>query len=270
PIVGVPACRKFIEPHPFHAVGEKYIAAVTGAADALPIMIPALGEALDRQRLLEMVDGLMFTGSPSNVAPRHYGGALAQADIELDPHRDATTLPLIRAAVSQVVPVLAVCRGFQEMNVAYGGTLHQLVHEVQGKLDHREDKAKPLEEQYGPAHEVRLRPGGALAAIAGTDTIEVNSLHGQAVHRLGAGLRVEATAPDGIVEAFSVEGAPSFALAVQWHPEYRVLENAVSRALFARFGEACRARASARSSGAPPQASHTSTRDSLQAGAVAE
>lgn len=246
PVVGIPACRKFIDPHPFHAVGEKYVAAVSSAADALPLIVPALGEALDRRRLLESVDGLMFTGSPSNVEPRHYGDRLARPDIETDPHRDATTLPLIREAVRDGVPVLAICRGFQEVNVAYGGTLHQLVHEIEGKLDHREDKAQPIDRQYGPAHAVHLTPDGLLAAIAGADTIEVNSLHGQAVDQLGEGLQVEATAPDGIIEAFSVAGSAAFAVAVQWHPEYRVLDNPISRALFAAFGDACRARAAQR------------------------
>ncbi|HMK85777.1 MAG TPA: gamma-glutamyl-gamma-aminobutyrate hydrolase family protein, partial [Steroidobacteraceae bacterium] len=142
------------------------------------------------------------------------------------------------------LPVLAICRGFQEMNVAYGGTLHQRLHEA-GYSDHREDESMPLEVQYGPAHEVRLEPGGTLARIAGRDRLEVNSLHWQGVETLGTDLRVEARAPDGVIEAFRVADSQSFALAVQWHPEWQFESNPFSRALFAAFGEASRRRAAA-------------------------
>jgi putative glutamine amidotransferase len=159
-----------------------------------------------------------------------------------DPHRDATTLSLIPRAVASGVPVLGVCRGFQEMNVAMGGTLHQRVHEVGGFDDHREDKEQPLEAQYAPAHEVVLEPGGLLLSLAGQDRIEVNSLHWQGVDRLAPDLAVEARAPDGLVEAFRVKSAPAFALAVQWHPEWQVMQNPFSQALFAEFGKAARTR----------------------------
>jgi putative glutamine amidotransferase len=231
-----------IGPHPFHAVGEKYIAAVVQAADCLPLLIPVLETPLDVAEILARVDGIFFPGSPSNVEPHRYSGPDSVPGTLHDPHRDATTLTLIPRALEKGVPVLGVCRGFQEMNVALGGTLHQRVHEA-GFEDHREDKEEPLELQYGPAHDVVLEPGSLLRQIAGKDRIEVNSLHGQGVDRLAPGLAVEARAPDGLVEAFRVESAPNFALAVQWHPEWKVMSNPFSMALFAEFGKAARKRA---------------------------
>ena len=139
------------------------------------------------------------------------------------------------------MPVLAVCRGFQEMNVAFGGTLHQKVHEVPGYHLHKENPDDPLDVQYGPSHDVTFEPGGALARLTGTSSATVNSLHAQGVDRLGEELVVDARADDGLVEAFVVRDAPGFNLSVQWHPEWRVRENPVSLALFRAFGEACRA-----------------------------
>lgn len=224
----------------FHAVGEKYIVAVATAARGVPVLIPALGGSLAIGRLLQSVDGLLFTGSPSNVEPHHYQGEASEHGTLHDPHRDATTLPLMRAAIDAGVPVFAICRGFQEMNVVFGGSLHQKVQDQAGKMDHRENSAQPLDLQYAPAHEVRLSEGGLLEGLLGAKVIEVNSLHSQGIDRLGKGLLVEATAPDGMVEAFHVAGAPSFALAVQWHPEWQVMKNPQSVALFEAFGDACR------------------------------
>jgi putative glutamine amidotransferase len=235
-----------IGPHPFHAVGEKYARALLDAADALPLLIPALAEELRLDELLERLDGLLFTGSPSNVEPHHYEGPPSHPGTLHDPARDATTLPLIRKAVRAGVPVLGICRGFQEVNVAFGGSLHQRVHEVAGHLDHRDDETQPLDVQYGPAHEVILEPGGLLRSLAGSDRLRVNSLHWQGIERLGQGLAVEARAPDGLIEAFRVEGTARFALAVQWHPEWKVMDNPFSRALFSAFGAACRDRAESR------------------------
>jgi putative glutamine amidotransferase len=232
--------------HPFHAVGEKYARAVLHAADGLPVLIPALAEELRLDELLARLDGLVFTGSASMVEPRHYEGPPSEPGTLHDPARDATTLPLIRQAVSAGVPVFGICRGFQEINVAFGGSLHQRVHEVPGHLDHRDDESQPLDVQYGPAHEVILEPGGLLRSLAAIDRAQVNSLHWQGIERLGDGLAVEARAPDGLIEAFRVEGAARFALAVQWHPEWKVMDNALSRALFSAFGRACRDRAESR------------------------
>ena len=232
--------------HPFHAVGEKYARAVLEAAGGLPLLIPALAEELRLDELVERFDGFLFTGSPSNVEPHHYEGPPSHPGTLHDPARDATTLPLIRKAVRAGVPVLGICRGFQEVNVAFGGSLHQRVHEVPGHLDHRDDENQPLDLQYGPAHEVILEPGGLLGSLAGADRVRVNSLHWQGIERLGAGLKVEARATDGLIEAFRVEDAARFALAVQWHPEWKVMESPLSRALFSAFGAACRDRAESR------------------------
>ena len=259
PLIGVSACRKYLAPHPFHAVGEKYLAALTVASRGLPLMVPALGQGIGADALLSRLDGLFLTGSPSNVEPHHYRAEVVDPGIAHDPHRDATTLPLIRRAVKLGVPLLAVCRGCQEMNVAFGGTLHQKVQEVEGLMDHREDPSRPLEAQYGPAHEVRFEPRGLLARLAGRTTLPVNSLHAQGVARLADDLRVEATAPDGLIEAFRVEGARTFACGVQWHPEWQVLSNPFSTALFEAFGDACRARA-ARRRDAPPEPAPAASR----------
>ena len=243
PLIGIPADRRMLGHHPFHMVGEKYARAVMDAAGAVPLLIPSLAEELGFDELLERLDGLVFTGSPSNVEPHRYQGPPSEPGTLHDPARDATTLPLIRKAVGAGVPVLGICRGFQEMNVAFGGTLHQKLHEVPGHLDHRDDTAQPLDVQYGPAHEVTLEPGGLLRSFTGTDRIQVNSLHSQGIDRLGAELAVEARAPDGVIEAFRVRDARRFALAVQWHPEWKAMANPFSRALFAAFGQASRERA---------------------------
>src|ERR1700692_4465923 len=242
PLIGIPADRRLCGKHYFHMAGEKYIEAVAAGANAVPVLIPALGSEIDLPSLLDACDGLLLTGSASNVEPHHYGGPASEPGTLHDPNRDATTLPLIPRAVAAGLPVLAICRGFQEMNVAYGGTLHQRLHEVQGYFDHREDESTPLDVQYGPAHEVLLEPGGTLRNIAGRDRLQVNSLHWQGIQSLGKDLAVEARAPDGVIEAFRVASATKFALSVQWHPEWQFEKNPFSRALFAAFGEASRAR----------------------------
>jgi putative glutamine amidotransferase len=244
PVIGIPADRRLLGKNhqPYHLAGEKYVTAVLDAAGGLPLLVPAIGRELQLEELLETLDGLLFMGSPSNVEPRHYRGDPSEPGTLHDPHRDETTLPLIPRAVAAGIPVLGICRGFQEMNVAFGGTLWQKLHEVPGHLDHRDDEQLPIEQQYELVHDVILEPGGELRRLAGTDRIRVNSLHNQGVRELGQGLAVEARAPDGVVEAFRVERAAQFALAVQWHPEWRVSGNAFSQALFAEFGAACRAR----------------------------
>ena len=246
PVVGIPTCRKMLGDHPFHAVGEKYITAVLDVAETLPLLVPAIGREIALEGLLDSFDGLLFTGSESNVEPHHYGGEPSVAGTLHDPARDATTLPLIRAAVAAGVPVLGICRGFQEMNVAFGGTLWQRVHESGQHHDHREDPSDPLDVQYGPSHEVTLVAGGLLHRLHGTDRIEVNSLHWQGVKALGATLAAEAFAPDGLVEAFRVTDSAAFAVAVQWHPEWKAASNPFSRTLFRAFGDAARKRAQAR------------------------
>src|SRR4029077_14632500 len=245
PLIGIPADRRLYGKHYFHMVGEKYIEAIAVGANAMPVLIPALGSEMDLQSLLGACDGLLLTGSASNVEPHHYGGPASEPGTLHDPNRDATTLPLIPRAIAAGLPVLAICRGFQEMNVAYGGTLYQRLHEVQGYSDHREDESTPLDVQYGPAHEVLLEPGGELQKIAGRNRLKVNSLHSQGVEKLGADLAIEARAPDGVIEAFRVADAPAFALALQWHPEWQFAQDSFSSSLLAAFGAASRQRANA-------------------------
>ena len=242
PIVLVPACTRQFGDHPYYAAQIKYVDAVVRGAGCAPLILPALGEALDLEAMLALCDGVMLTGSASNVHPSHYAQDVADPALPQDPARDATTLPLIRAALQRGIPVIAVCRGFQEMNVALGGSLHQAVHHVEGKMDHREQPGQPLEEQYGPAHKILLEAGGVLQKIlGGARETDVNSLHGQGVDQLAPGLAVEARAEDGLVEAFSVPFAPGFTLALQWHPEWRLSDNPDSMNMFGAFGDACRA-----------------------------
>jgi len=240
PVIGVPADRRLIDPHAFHMVGEKYVAAIRDGADALPFLIPALGDSVDLDAVLAHVDGLLLTGSPSNVEPHHYEGEASKPGTMHDPHRDATTLPLADKALAAGVPLFAVCRGFQELNVVLGGSLHQRVNEVPGYHSHRENPDDPLDVRYGPSHPVTLLEGGMLRELAGSSTVEVNSLHSQGVARLADGVTVEAVADDGLIEGFYVDGAKAFALAVQWHPEWQVSKDPFSLAMFKAFGDACR------------------------------
>ena len=241
PIVIVPACNREIGVHPYHAVQRKYIDAVVIGSGCVPLIVPALGEALDLDTTLAACDGVMLTGAASNVHASLYDQEVRDLSLPLDPARDATTLPLIRAAIERGIPLLAICRGFQEMNVALGGTLHQAVQDVEGMMDHRENPGDTLEDQYGPAHRITLVAGGTMARVLGGATeIMVNSLHGQGLDRPAPGIRVEAVADDGLVEAFSVPSAPGFVLALQWHPEWRIAANPDSMKLFGAFGQACR------------------------------
>ncbi|KAF1726964.1 gamma-glutamyl-gamma-aminobutyrate hydrolase family protein [Pseudoxanthomonas japonensis] len=245
PRVGLPTDHKQIGAHPFLAVGEKYVRAVVDGAGCLPLLVPTLDPVLPLRQLLDGLDGLLLTGAVSNIEPHHYSDESSYEGNLLDPRRDATNLPLIPLAIEMGVPVLAICRGFQEVNVAFGGSLYQKVHEQPGFMDHRENTDDPLDVQYGPAHDVALVPGGLLATLVGDTQVTVNSLHGQGVRRLGEGLVVEAQAPDGLIEAFRHDG-PAFMLAVQWHPEWKVTENPFYLAIFRAFGDACRARAAGR------------------------
>ena len=235
-IVGIPACNVEARGHLQHATPARYGAAVIGGAGAIPILIPPVGEA--QLAVLDRLDGLLLSGSPSNVHPTQYDGGESETPEWHDTDRDATTLPLVRAALDRGLPVLAICRGIQELNVSLGGTLHQRVHAIAGRLDHRGGEGT-MDERYGPKHAITL--SGQLARIIGATEIMVNSLHGQAIDRLAPGLLAEAIAPDGTIEAVRVEGARGFAHGVQWHPEWRYAENKASMALFTAFGDACRA-----------------------------
>ncbi len=242
PLIGLPACVKPLSGQDFHTIGDKYVRAVALASEGLPVMLPSLAELVDPRAVIERLDGLVLTGSPSNVHPSRYGQAPTPEHEPHDEARDATTLPLIEAALEAGLPLFAICRGHQELNVALGGTLHARVHELEGRMDHRRPQHDEMDVQYGKRHGVALEPDGRLARIAGRDEIEVNSLHWQAIDRLAPGLTVEGRAADGTIEAVSVAGARGFALSVQWHPEYKVLEDPVSTAMFRAFGAAARER----------------------------
>ncbi|HXL99880.1 MAG TPA: gamma-glutamyl-gamma-aminobutyrate hydrolase family protein, partial [Rhizomicrobium sp.] len=195
PIVGIPSDHRMMGPHPFHVVGEKYIAAVRDGAGALPLLIPVLPDPIPPHEILASIDGLLFTGSPSNVSPSRYGGPAPRDGVLQDENRDATTLPLLEAAIAQGIPTLCICRGFQELNVAFGGTLHQHVQELPGRIDHRENPDDPVEKRYAPVHDLRVAPDGLLATIVRERTFAVNSLHSQGIDRLAPALHADAAAP---------------------------------------------------------------------------
>lgn len=242
PIVLVPACHRKVGDHPSHTVGKKYTNAVR-LAGCLPLLFTTIEGQEELNSLLDLADGVLLTGSPSNVHPSHFGEEVHNTQLPLDPERDAATLALIPQAVERGMPLMAICRGFQEVNVALGGSLLQAVHETDGRIDHRGADVGPLEVVYGPAHTVSLEPDGLLAGLLPRPVVEVNSVHGQGVNRLAHGLRVEARAPDGLIEAFSLDPAarasPGFLLGVQWHPEWEAHRNPVSIQLFQAFGRAC-------------------------------
>ncbi|MCS6810757.1 MAG: gamma-glutamyl-gamma-aminobutyrate hydrolase family protein [Tepidimonas sp.] len=246
PWVWMPADHRWlgetVHAQPYLVLGDKYARAVKDGARAQPVVFP-LTEPQEVAALLAQVDGVVLTGSPSNVHPRHFGEEVLDPQLPLDEARDALTLELVRQALQQDVPLLGICRGFQEINVALGGSLHQAVHTLPGHLDHREPKQAPLEQQYAPRHDVTLQPGSLLHRLAGgAPVVRVNSLHGQGIKRLAPGLRAVAHAPDGLIEAVEFDGAHSFALAVQWHPEWRFGADALSSAIFRAFGVAVRQR----------------------------
>lgn len=235
-----------IGPHPFQSVGEKYLRALHDAGGLQPVLWPTMFGNDWIVRSLDDIDGLFLTGSHSNIEPHHFDAPVVDPGFLHDPQRDATTLPLIPAAIASGVPILAVCRGLQEVNVAFGGSLLQKVHETAGYADHREDHAAPLDEQYAPAHEIELVEGGLLRRLAGCARVTVNSLHGQGIDRLGRDLLVEARADDGLIEAVRLDAPDRFLLAVQWHPEWKVLDNPFYTSIFRAFADACRERAARR------------------------
>jgi len=249
PLVGISGCSKSINDRAWFAVAQRYVETALDAVGVMPVIIPPVGGAAlsghvgsaTLHKLLERLDGLLLTGSPSNVEPHHYGQPSRPGTLH-DPLRDGTTLPLIRRAVETAVPLFAICRGIQEANVALGGSLFQHVHELEGRRDHRSPKSSDMDVNYAPAHPVILTEGGKLHRLLGTREIQVNSLHGQGIDRVAPGFAVEAVAPDGQIEAVSFPGAPGFFLGVQWHPEYRARENPASMAMFDAFAAACRQR----------------------------
>jgi putative glutamine amidotransferase len=254
PLVGLSADTHEANGMLFHSLGDKYVRAVSDVAKCLPVMIPSIGEALDLAALLDHFDGFLITGAVSNVHPPHYGEEPSAEHEPYDHSRDATTLKLIKAVIDRGIPLFCICRGFQELNVVFGGTLETELQKGEGRLDHRARKVPDLDERYGPAHKIAIRPGGMLERILGKRETMINSIHRQGIKKIAAALEIEATAPDGIIEAVSVKGARSFAFGTQWHPEYKAWLNPDSVKLFQAFGDAVRAH---RREKAEPQASKT-------------
>jgi putative glutamine amidotransferase len=246
PLVAVSTDVRQFENYTWHAAPRQYLEAAITAAGVFPILVPSFGDRLDLDELLNSVDGVMITGSKSNVHPSLYGEEATEANGPYDHDRDATTLPLIRKAIERGVPLLAICRGIQELNVALGGTLATEIQEREGSMDHRAPVSDNQDERFAIRQAVTIKPGSCLAGVFGAGDIQVNSVHRQAVGRLGDKLQVEAVAPDGTVEAVSVKNARAFAVGVQWHPEYWVHTNSDSSKIFAAFGEAVRAHAAER------------------------
>lgn len=240
PLVWLPACHRHLDlsdPGGYTVLADRYANAVTELG-LQPVLFPMAGAA-DVTDLLPLVDGVLLTGSPSNVEATHYGAAALPTDL-LDPRRDALTMRLVRATLDAGIPLFGVCRGLQEINVAMGGTLYQQVHHELGLLDHREPEDEPLEVQFAERHEVILEEGSAFAQWAGGTRANVNSLHGQGIRQLGQGLVAEAFAPDGLVEGVRVEEANAFAYGVQWHPEWQHARNPFYGRTFEAFAQACR------------------------------
>ncbi len=242
PVVGVICDREIIGPHAFHIAGDKYLQALISTSNCLPLLIPALADEETLNQLMGMLDGILLTGGYSMVDPLRYQEEAAISGTKLDTARDNTSIPLVVKAVEQGMPVFGICRGFQEMNVAFGGSLHQELHQHAQFFEHREDKNVSLDEQYSDSHKVKLTTNGKLAEILGESAINVNSLHTQGVDHLANNLLIEAVAEDGLVEAFSVVSARTFAMAVQWHPEWKSTDNPYSTKLFHAFGQACLAK----------------------------
>lgn len=242
PLIGISCCNSNVGIHKFHMVAEKYITAAMIASNAIPVLIPAMGN--DMLSLLPHLDGLYLTGSYSNIEPIHYNeDPLDNSDTNetRDRKRDNTNLTLIKDAYDLGMPILGVCRGFQEMNVALGGSLHQCLSNKknQTNLNHNEDKSLKLAQQYAIAHNVKLTRSGLLDSIMkGELNQQVNSLHGQGINALAPLLKVEAVAPDGLIEAFSLKDNKSFFLGVQWHPEWNVNQHPFYAAIFNSFGQA--------------------------------
>jgi putative glutamine amidotransferase len=252
PLVGISCCTKQfgIFGMPNHAASDTYIRATDHVVGAVPVLLPANGPTADIETLLDRLDGIILTGSRSNVQPTLYDGPPHAEGTPEDPARDGTTLPLIRAAVLRGVPLLAICRGFQELNVALGGSLHQRLQDLPDRMDHSTPMQPAAKVRQGKAHAVRLTPGGWLHRLAVTTEIAVNSLHNQGIDRLAPGLVIEGVAPDGTIEAVRVVSTaarpvPGFAAGVQWHPEYDWPTDPLSRAIFAQFGDMVRAYADA-------------------------
>ena len=240
PLVGLPADTYENSGFLFHSLGDKYVRALAEVSKTLPVMIPSMIDVLNLDALLDHFDGVLMTGAVSNVHPPHYGETPSADHEPYDHARDGTTLKLIRAVIDRGIPLFCICRGFQELNVALGGTLEAELQRGEGRIDHRAPKDAENDVRYGPKHKITVTKGGMLERLIGKSETMVNSIHRQGVKQISVGLNVEAVAPDGIVEAVSVKGSKAFAFGTQWHPEYKAANNPDSVKLFTAFGDAVR------------------------------
>lgn len=239
PVIGIIGNSYMInDEYPAQAAGRMNIEAVAELTNAVPVIVPSLPHTAHVDDLRAICDGFLFTGGRPNVHPEEYGHTETEKHGAFDRNRDRVVLPLIRDCVAAGQPVLGVCRGFQEFNVAFGGTLHPEIREIPGRDNHRMPPDGTLEEKFALRHDITLTPGGVFSQVFGADTVLVNSLHGQGIEEPGERIVIEGHAPDGTPEAIYVKDAPGFALAVQWHPEYRAAMDPVSRPLFEAFGAA--------------------------------
>ena len=247
PLVCVPASHIEVRPEGYrvHATGSNCVDSVERFSQCVPIILPALADRIDVERFARRIDGLLLTGGRANIEPHHYGGEPFPEDEFIDPGRDNTVLPLVRACVEARIPVFGICRGIQELNVALGGTLHYRVHQVPGLDDHRMPQRENLsaEEVFELRHSVQLARGGSFERLVGRSEVRVNSLHGQGIDRLAERLEVEARSPDGLIEGVRLRDDATFTVGVQWHAEWKPEEHELSRALFREFGRAARVRA---------------------------
>ena len=247
PTVGIIANSYLInDQYPAHANGKMNTDAVAQVSKCLPLTFPGDPDVLDVEEIVATFDGILLTGGRPNVHPEEYGAAETEAHGAFDRGRDRVALPLARACIERGLPLLGICRGFQEVAVAMGSTLHPEIRELPGRDNHRMPPDGTLEEKFALRHDVHLTPGGPFAALFGGLTVRTNTLHGQGIDVPGPRVRIDGRAPDGTPEAVWIDGAPGFALAVQWHPEWNAAEDPVSRALFGAFGDACRAWAAGR------------------------
>lgn len=242
PVIGIIGNHQVIgDSYQVHAGGIMNSEAVAEASGGLPLVVPADPRFVSVAELMEVCDGFLLTGGRPNVHPEEYGEDATPAHGDFDRCRDAITLPLIRACVERGQPFLGVCRGFQEVNVAMGGTLYPEIRDLPGRMNHRMPPDGTIEEKFALRHKVSFTAGGVFHALMGAPEVMTNTLHGQGIKTAGARIVIDGHAPDGTPEAIYVQGAAGFTLSVQWHPEYRAAEDPVSKPLFAAFGEAARA-----------------------------
>ena len=240
PVLGLTACSRAVGDEIGQVLVDRYMEAAVRHADAAALIVPARPDLMRAREVAARLDGLLLTGSPSNVEPARYGRPDVTGEAPFDPGRDAMSLALIAAMIDLGRPVFGICRGFQEMNVAFGGSLARDLSAEDRSLPHHAPPGVPTEAMFGHAHEVTLAPGGILAGALGRDRLRVSSVHYQGVDRLGDGLTVEARAEDGVVEAFSARVNGAQLLGVQWHPEWQTDRDAASSGFFGLFGRALR------------------------------